>query len=105
MTLQANGGARAEVAVGQPVRFTGTITAPPGTGMVVKAEWDFEGKGDYPVDAAVSGKSAMASVTASYTLHQTRHLFCRAARLSQRADAAGHTLCPASAISPARGWW
>ena len=45
VTIAANGGARAEVAVGQPVRFTGTITAPPGTGMVVRAEWDFEGNG------------------------------------------------------------
>jgi hypothetical protein len=49
VTLTANGGARAEVAVGQSVRFAGTIERPPNTGVIVSAEWDFEGRGDYPV--------------------------------------------------------
>jgi hypothetical protein len=49
ITLTANGGARADVAVGQPVTFAGVIDVPPNTGTVVAAEWDFEGAGDYPV--------------------------------------------------------
>ena len=46
--LKANGGQRAEVAVGQPVTFTATIETPPKTGQIVAAEWDFEGIGNYP---------------------------------------------------------
>jgi hypothetical protein len=49
VTLTANGSARAEVAVGQPVRFAGIIERPPNTGVIVSAEWDFEGRGDYPI--------------------------------------------------------
>jgi hypothetical protein len=49
VTLTANGGARAEVKVGQRVQFAGTIEVPPGTGKVVGAQWDFEGAGTFPV--------------------------------------------------------
>jgi hypothetical protein len=45
--LKLNGGARAEVAVGQPVTFSATIEAPPNTGKVVAVEWNFEGAGGY----------------------------------------------------------
>jgi hypothetical protein len=47
--MKANGGERAEVAVGETVEFTAVIEVPPGTGTVVSAKWDFEGAGDYPV--------------------------------------------------------
>jgi hypothetical protein len=46
--LKANGGQRAEVAVGQAVTFTARIETPPKTGKIVAAEWDFEGAGKYP---------------------------------------------------------
>jgi hypothetical protein len=49
VTLKANGGERAEVAVGEPVEFTADIEVPPGAGTVVDARWDFEGLGNYPV--------------------------------------------------------
>ncbi len=49
VNLTANGGVRAEVAVGEPVEFVGLIEVPPGTGTIVGAEWDFEGAGDFPV--------------------------------------------------------
>jgi len=47
--VKANGGERADVAVGENVEFTAVIEVPPGTGSVVSAEWDFEGDGKYPV--------------------------------------------------------
>jgi hypothetical protein len=47
--LTANGGERAEVAVGEPVAFAALIEVPPGAGTIVAAEWDFDGRGDYPV--------------------------------------------------------
>jgi hypothetical protein len=49
VTLTANGGVWAEVAVGETVEFVGVIEVPPGTGTIVGAEWDFEGAGDFPV--------------------------------------------------------
>ena len=49
VNLTANGGDRAEVAVGEPVRFSALVEVPPGTGTIVAAEWDFEGRGDFPV--------------------------------------------------------
>jgi len=49
VTVKANGGARAEVAVGETVEFTAVIEVPPRVGTVVAAKWDFEGAGDYPV--------------------------------------------------------
>jgi hypothetical protein len=42
VTVQANGGVRANVKVGQPVEFKAVIEAPPNAGSVVAAEWDFE---------------------------------------------------------------
>lgn len=47
--LTANGGVRAEVAVGETVEFSALVEVPPGTGTIIAAEWDFEGNGDYPV--------------------------------------------------------
>jgi hypothetical protein len=43
VTLRVNGSASAEVAVGVPVTLQGKISAPPGGGKVVKAEWNTSG--------------------------------------------------------------
>jgi hypothetical protein len=48
----ANGGERAEVAVGDTVRFEARIDVPVGAGGIVGIEWDFEGTGEFPVDEA-----------------------------------------------------
>jgi hypothetical protein len=48
VTVTANGRDRAEVAVGEDVRFVADVDVPPGTGTIVTAEWDFEGAGDFP---------------------------------------------------------
>lgn len=66
--LKVNGGARADVAVGQPVNFTATIETPPGTGSVAAIDWDFDGTGTYPTAGEVRDtKAAKATVTASHT--------------------------------------
>lgn len=61
VTLQANGGERAEVAVGESVAFSAVIEVPPGTGTVVGAAWDFEGKGNFPVVERFDETSAVHS--------------------------------------------
>ena len=48
VTARANGAVRADVAAGEPVVFEAEIEVPPGAGLVVSAEWDFEGSGEYP---------------------------------------------------------
>ncbi|HSW15342.1 MAG TPA: PKD domain-containing protein [Solimonas sp.] len=67
--LQANGRARADVAVGEPVTFTATVEVPAGAGRVVAAEWDFEGQGSYPVAAQIDMPQAQVrlSVTHSFS--------------------------------------
>jgi hypothetical protein len=54
--LTANGGQCAVVAVGEPVAFSALIEVPPGAGTIVAAEWDFDGRGDYPVVEAFSNE-------------------------------------------------
>ncbi len=49
VTLTANGKARADVKVGEPVSFEAVIETPPRAGIVSLAEWDFEGGGEYAV--------------------------------------------------------
>ena len=63
--MKANGGARADVKVGDTVEFTATIDAPPSAGPVVKAEWDCEGAGAYPVFSPLA-PSTSATVSATY---------------------------------------
>lgn len=65
--LKANGGARADVKVGEPVSFTATIEVPPGAGQVVTAEWDFEGTGDYPAVARIDAPDALVRLEAAYS--------------------------------------
>jgi len=54
VTLKANGGERAEVAVNEPVAFTATVELPPGSGTLVETEWDYEGTGT-PIPNPVPG--------------------------------------------------
>ena len=86
VTLTANGGARAEVAVGKPVEFVGLVEVPPGTGKVVNAEWDFEGNGEFPVKGQVTldGTGERASVKTSYSFSKPGTYFAVLRAASQR---------------------
>jgi len=64
VNVKANGGARAEVPVGQAVSFTADVEAPPKTGFIVKAEWDFEGTGEYPAVSDIKPEARVAVKTA-----------------------------------------
>jgi hypothetical protein len=65
--LRANGGERAEVAVGEPVTFTASITVPSGAGAVVAAEWDFVGAGDFPVTEPIETSEESVELTATHS--------------------------------------
>ena len=82
--LQANGGVRAEVAVGQPVTFTATIETPPNAGKVVAAEWDFEGVGTYPVTERLDAPQAILRLSATHSYARSGTYFAVLRGASQR---------------------
>jgi hypothetical protein len=85
VALTTNGGKRADVRVGQPVAFSAVVEAPPDTGTIVAAEWDFEGAGDYPVAGEVKDiKSARTTVTATHTYTKAGTYFPVLRATSQR---------------------
>jgi hypothetical protein len=64
LQVSANGGARAEVSVGEPVTLEVRAQTPPGAGTIVDAAWDFDGSGTYPFAHDVDGtKSEVTFVT------------------------------------------
>ncbi|MEX2724794.1 MAG: hypothetical protein Q6367_012965 [Candidatus Freyarchaeota archaeon] len=68
VTLTANGGEVARVAVGETIEFSAVVEVPPGAGTVVAAEWDFEGAGDYPLSEQFDkNNSSMTCVTLKTT--------------------------------------
>ena len=64
INLKVNGKERADIAVNKSVTFTATIEVPPHTGLIVSAEWDFEGEGTFPVaEKLKSGKQVTIKTT------------------------------------------
>jgi hypothetical protein len=84
VTLKANGGERAEVAVGQPVSFTGTIDVPPGAGSVVAAEWDFDGAGTFATSSRVPKGAKSVTVTITHSFAKPGTYFPALRGISQR---------------------
>jgi hypothetical protein len=59
---RADGGARSDVAVGQPVLLEVTAEVPPGAGTVVDVLWDLDGTGAFPVrDPEVDGTQSVVT--------------------------------------------
>jgi hypothetical protein len=65
VSAQANGSARADVRVGETVSFFGTAEQPAGMGTIVRAEWDFDGRGAFE-QSPVDGRSATVDVKAEH---------------------------------------
>jgi hypothetical protein len=82
--LKANGGARAEVAIGEPVSLTATIEVPPGAGKVVSAQWDFEGRGDFPDAAEIGEPRDRITLSASHSYARAGTYFAVLRAASQR---------------------
>lgn len=82
--LRANGGVRAEVAVGQIVNFTATIEVPPGAGRVVAAEWDFEGAGNFPFAARIDAPQPVVRLSATHSFAKPGTYFAVLRATSER---------------------
>jgi hypothetical protein len=88
--LKANGGVRADVAVNQPVTFTGTIEVPPNAGKVVAAEWDFEGVGNYPLAARLDAPQPLVRISATHSFSEPGTYF-PVLRATSHRDGDSHT--------------
>ena len=84
VTLTANGGERADVRVGEPVTFAGTIEVPPGTGSVVAAEWDFDGTGTFASSSPVGEGANRVSVSITHAFDKPGTYFTALRGMSQR---------------------
>ncbi|MFX1325032.1 MAG: hypothetical protein ACFE8N_08745, partial [Promethearchaeota archaeon] len=87
VTLTANGVERADVNVGKKVKFTAVIDAPPNTGSIVGAEWDFEGVGDYPITEKLKDtKSTHVELKTNYSFSEPGTYFPAIRVTSHRHD-------------------
>jgi hypothetical protein len=67
VTALANGSVRTDVKVGETVTLTGTAEQPPEMGTVIRAEWDFEGRGTWATSHdEVDGSSPSIEVTTTH---------------------------------------
>ena len=87
VTLNVNGGERADVQVGKAVTFTAVVEVPPHTGKVVAAEWDFDGSGKFPITSkfTLTDKTgSRATVKTTYTFSKPGTYFAALRVTSQR---------------------
>ena len=80
ITLTADGGARAEVKVGQSVTIEAQAEVPAGTGTIIGLEWDFDGSGAFAsAYEGIDGTSATltARTTTSYSEPGTYYVSAR----------------------------
>jgi hypothetical protein len=80
VAVTADGGARAEVRIGQPVTLEVRAEVPPGAGAIVDVAWDFEGQATFPFhhDGPFSGGGGGggdASGSASAVRLSTTHTY------------------------------
>ena len=91
VAVEANGGLRAEVKVGESVTFSGRAEQPPGAGTIIGIDWDFEGRGDCIADDTVDGTANKVDVQASHS-YATPGTYFASMRVSAQCngpDAAG----------------
>ncbi|WP_197436604.1 MULTISPECIES: PKD domain-containing protein [Gluconobacter] len=67
VALTGNGREKIEVRAGQPVTFLMTAQVPPGTGRIVKVEWDLDGTGHYAPPVSSGGTGDAANLTGEHT--------------------------------------
>jgi hypothetical protein len=102
-TATANGAARAEVAVGEPVTLSATATVPPGAGSIIAIEWDFDGTGTYPVrELSVDGTATELSVSTTHAYSAPGTYFATVRVTSHRHGELDAELCRIETIAQAR---
>ena len=85
ITVEANGHARAEVAVGELVTLTARIDMPKQAGSIVAAEWDLDGSGSYGVKADLNEtRASLLTVKLAHRFDKPGTYFVTLRAASQR---------------------
>ena len=93
----------ADVAVGEPVELVGDVEVPPGAGVVVSAEWDYDGSGTYADVDEVAERADRPPRHPHARLRRARHVLRdpagrrRSARTPSALPTAGRSTWRASA--------
>jgi hypothetical protein len=81
----ANGGERAEVAVGEPVHLEVRTTVPPDAGTIIDVAWDFDGSGAFPFHhEGIDGSAASLTLSTTHTFDEPGEFFVSARVESHR---------------------
>jgi plastocyanin len=87
VNLTVKGSKKAEVKIGTTITFTAEIDVPQHTGKVVSAEWDFEGKGMFPISEKTiifDAKRSKSKISRTYTFRKSGTYFTTLKIASQR---------------------
>jgi hypothetical protein len=101
VAVTANGGKRAEVAAGEEVIFTVSAEAPPGGGVIVRVEWDFDGAGLFATrEADVGSPQTVLRATTTHRFAQPGTYFPAVRVVAQRPDSEDWSGVPEFAKTP-----
>lgn len=84
VTLAVKGRDSITIRAGQTVRFTGTVTAPPGAGTVTRADWDFTGDGTFVEPARLAKGARKVSVSATHRFDTPGTVFVALRGMAER---------------------
>ena len=89
VSLTVSGGERADVNVGETVELVGVIDVPPDAGVIVTAEWDYDGSGDYSDRDDFGDRSAAQTLTRAHAFAEPGTYFVTLRVASQREETLG----------------
>jgi Tannase and feruloyl esterase/PKD domain len=85
VSVSADGGGLASVAVGEPVSLSVHAEAPEAGGTIISVQWDFDGKGAFPfTDPSVDGGSTSVDLTTTHSYDAPGTYFATALVTSHR---------------------
>lgn len=103
ISVTANGQARAEVRVGEPVTLELNAEVPPGAGTIIAAEWDFDGTGSFPFQHPdVDGTSASVTRTTTHSFERPGTFFVTGRVYSHRSGDVSADSCRIPNVGQAR---
>ena len=84
VSLLVKGGKRVEVTAGQSVTLSGAITAPPGAGKVIAADWDFDNTGTFAASSRIAAPARRVTVSITHRFDKPGTYFATLRGIAQR---------------------